>query len=349
MTSTADSKWAEVHKYPAGPGDARPTAMAIIEDEKLTNAWSDKVVLITGASNGIGVEIARALYSTGAHLFLPVRDIDKGEKVADDIRRSLPDSKGRLHVLQVDLESLQSVRDCAAAFLAASSKLNVLICNAGVMTPPEGVTKDGFETQFGTNHLAHFLLFQLLRPALLAASSPAFQSRVVMLSSSSHSYSSVLFGDYNLKQRGYHPAIAYGQSKTANIYTANEIDRRYGSQGLHALSAMPGGVKSGLHKHVPAKMMEELLKNDKYAKIFKSSEQGAATPVWAATARVWEGRGGRYVEDCREAEPAKAAEGVHSEGYASWVYDPGEGGKAVGAVTGDGRHAGRGVAAGGGA
>ena len=240
MTSITDSKWAAVHATPAGPGDARPTAAAIIADEQLINAWSDKTVLITGASNGIGVEIARALYSTGAHLYLPVRDVSKGEQVADNIRHSLPDSRGRIDVLHVELDSLHSVRECAATFLARSSKLHVLVCNAGVMATPAGTTVDGFETQFGVNHLSHFLLFQLLKPALLAATTAAFNSRVVMVSSSQHFASPILFGDYGLKQRGYHPVVAYGQSKTANIYMANEIDRRYSTAGLHALSGHAG-------------------------------------------------------------------------------------------------------------
>ena len=321
MTSISESKWAAVHQTPAGPGDARPTALAIIADEQLLNQWHDKTVLITGASSGIGLEIARAMFSTGAHVFIAVRDVEKGGKAAEDIQHSLPDSNGHIDVLQLDLDSLQSVRDCAAAYLSHSPKLNVLICNAGVMATPAGTTKDGFETQFGTNHLAHFLLFQLLKDALLAASTPSFNSRVVMLSSSTHASSPILFDDYNLKQRGYHPVIAYAQSKTANIYTANEIDRRYGPYGLHALSAMPGGVRSGLHKHVPVAMMDALLSNTTYANIFKSPAQGAATPVWAATARVWEGRGGRYVEDCHEAVAKVGNDPVHNEGYAAWVYD----------------------------
>ena len=321
MTSITESKWAAVHKTPAGVGDARPTAMAIIEDEKLVNQWHDRTVLITGASNGIGVEVARAMYATGAHVYIPVRDLNKGEQVAEDIRHSLPDSMGSIEVLHVELDSLQSVRECAAAFLARSSKLHVLICNAGVMATPAGTTKDGFETQFGINHVAHFLLFQLLKDVLLAASTPSFNSRVVMVSSSQHFASPVLFDDYGLKQRGYHPVVAYGQSKTANIYTANEIDRRYGPHGLHALSVMPGGVRSGLHKHVPPAMLEALLKNEQWSRIFKSAAQGAATVVWAAVAAVWEGRGGRYLEDCHEAEASTTTDSIHNEGYAAWVYD----------------------------
>jgi NAD(P)-dependent dehydrogenase (short-subunit alcohol dehydrogenase family) len=127
-------RYAAAHATPAGPGDARPTALQIVEDEHLMNAWKGKVILITGASSGIGVETARALYATGAHLFLPVRDVSKGQAVAADIKASHPSSKGAIDVLELDLESLQSVRQCAAAFLSKSQQLNILICNAG--TPP---------------------------------------------------------------------------------------------------------------------------------------------------------------------------------------------------------------------
>lgn len=214
--------------------------MAIIEDEQLVNKLTDKVILITGCSSGIGVETARALHATGAHLFLTVRDMKKGEEVVKSILASNPTSQGKVELLKLELDSLQSVREGAAEFLKRSKQLNVLINNAGVMACPEGQTKDGFETQFGTNHVAHFLLFQLLKPALLASSTPAFHSRVVSLSSSGHRYSPVLLTDLNLKARGYDKWVAYGQSKTANIYLATEIERRYGSRGLHATVSCRG-------------------------------------------------------------------------------------------------------------
>ena len=239
MDADRAERWAALHANPSGPGDARPTALSIVRDEQLVNQWTDKVVFITGASGGIGVETARALHATGAHLFLPVRDLEKGQAVVKAVQAG-SEGKGKIDLLPLDLTSLTSVRQCVAQFLQHSQRLNVLILNAAVMATPESRTEDGFELQFGVNHVAHFLLFQLLKPTLLASSTPQFQSRVVCLSSSAHGQSPVLFGDLDLKQRGYDPWIAYGQTKTANIYLATEIERRYGSRGLHANALHPG-------------------------------------------------------------------------------------------------------------
>ena len=319
-----DSKWTAVHaRPPAGPGDARPTAADIIKDEGLAGRWTDKVILITGASNGIGVETARALYATGAHLFLPVRDMKKGESVVQDIvskAEAGAQGKGKIELLQLDMASLESVRACAAAFLSKSKQLNVLICNAGVMACPESRTVDGFETQFGVDHLAHFLLFQLLKDALLSSSTPQFASRVVCVSSSAHLMSPVLFDDYDQKKQGYDKWRGYGQAKTANIHMANEIERRYGARGLHALSVMPGGIMTGLQVHVSKEELDSWAANPTIQSMIMSVEQGAATTVWAATAAAWEGKGGRYVENCQEAVPT-SPEMYGMGGHAKWTYD----------------------------
>ena len=304
MSSSTSSKYAAAHVDPAGPGDARPTAMQIVQDEGLQGRLTDKVVLITGAASGIGLETARALYATGARLFLPVRDRAKAEAAVADIRDSLPDSKGSMTLLDVELGSLQSVRDCAAAFLKQSDRLNLLICNAGVMATPQGRTQDGFETQLGTNHLAHFLLFQLLKPALLQASSHHFHSRVVCLTSSGHRYCPVLFDDLDLSKGGYTPFKAYGQSKTANIHMATEIERRYAAQGLHATAVHPGAIMTNLGRHLPADFITAFLAKDpRMAARFKDAQQGAATTVWAAVGREWEGKG-REVPRGRQRRPA---------------------------------------------
>jgi len=152
------------------------------------------------------------------------------------------------------------VRSFAAAFLALSQTLHILISNAGVMACLEGRTADGFETQFGTNHLVHFLLTQLLLPTLQASSTPAFYSRVIVLASSGHRHGGINFHNLNFEGE-YNPWVAYGQSKTANIYTASEVERRYGSKGVHAWSVHPGMIMTGLAKHVPAEMLEALAQN----------------------------------------------------------------------------------------
>ncbi|KAI1120831.1 hypothetical protein F5Y10DRAFT_257624 [Nemania abortiva] len=226
----------------------------------------------------------------------------------------------RVHLLELDLESLASVRACAAQFLSANTPLNILICNAGVMTPPEGRTQDGFETQFGTNHLAHFLLFNLLQPALLAGSSPERASRVVIVSSVAHRFGEVVFDNVNFENT-YDPMKAYAQSKTANLWTANEIERRYGSQGIHAWSLQPGAVITDLTRHLPEDRKDALWTDPYLSKIAKNPEQGAATSVWAATAAALEGQGGKYLENCQIIGPWEPSSGIWSPGFAPYAYD----------------------------
>ena len=214
-----------------GPGDARPTSLQIIKDEGLEDKLEDKIMLITGCSSGLGIETARALSATGARLILTARNLEKGRQALGNIL----DGTDRIQLVKLDLESLASVRECAEVVKKITGgKLNTLICNAGVRHTPEGKTKDGFETQWGVNHVAHFLLFQLLKTSLLAASSPSFASRVIMVSSTGHRNIDGIQWD-NLNMTGsYDRDKAYAQSKLANIYTANEIERRYGHRGLHA-------------------------------------------------------------------------------------------------------------------
>ncbi|KAH6892534.1 hypothetical protein B0T10DRAFT_400913 [Thelonectria olida] len=308
------SKYAAVHSSPTGPGDARPTALQIIQDNDLEGKLSEEKILITGCSSGIGIETARALAKTGATLYLTARDLEKAKEALDDLVDS-----DKVHLLALDLNSFASVRACAAEFLSKSSSLNILINNAGVMVPPEGRTVDGWETQFGTNHLAHFLLIQLLTPALLSASKPGFESRVVQVSSSGHRQSEVMFDNVNM-EGNYESWKGYGQSKTAMNWTANEIERRYGSRGLHAFSLHPGGILSGLQKYVTEEIRASW--GAASTQVFmKSTEQGAATTVWAAVAKELEGTGGKYLEDCQVIGPWDPATGLIGPGYAPWTYD----------------------------
>jgi NAD(P)-dependent dehydrogenase (short-subunit alcohol dehydrogenase family) len=190
------------------------------------------------------------------------------------------------------------------------------------MCTPASKTSDGFESQFGVNHLAHFLLFQLLKTALLSSSTPSFQSRVVVLSSASHRYNPINFDNIMLVD-DYHPQRAYAHSKVANIYIANEIDRRYGARGLHAVSVHPGAVLDGssLHRHVAA-LTQQLSKMPGVSEHLKSREQGAATTVWAAIAKCWEGKGGKYLEECQVGVPVdKESKAIVKSGYETWAFD----------------------------
>ncbi|KAK9802621.1 hypothetical protein WJX73_005824 [Symbiochloris irregularis] len=311
------SRYSELHKNPQGENDARPSALKIVEDENLLGKLGDKTFLVTGCSSGIGIETARALHATGADVYFTTRDAAKGAKVLEEIR-STSSGSGELHHLELELAHLQSVREAAASFLEQSRRLNAIIFNAGVMACPEGKTKDGFETQLGVNHLAHFLLFQLLKPTLLASSTPEFNSRVVAVSSSGHRGGSVQFDDLNF-ENGYNKWKAYAQSKTAMIWTANEIERRFGSKGLHGLSLNPGGIWTPLQRHTP-ELKEQYGSVAQVQAYMKSPEQGAATSVYAALSKDWEGRGGKYLEDCDESPKYEGSDAA-SIGWVPHAFD----------------------------
>ncbi|KAJ9636995.1 hypothetical protein H2204_005143 [Knufia peltigerae] len=316
--------YAAAHKRPRGAGDARPTALQIIKDNDRLSNLRGLVVLITGCSSGLGVETARALAETGATLYLTARNLPKArEALGPEFLASNPE----VHLLELDLDSLASVRSCASAFLARSSRLNVLVTNAGIRHVPFARTEDGFERHFGVNHLAHFLLTHLLLPTLQASSTMAFQSRVVALSSTAHRNSNVHFDDVNLTEPGaYTPPTGYAQSKLANVYMATEITRRHGvpkaatgQPGVWGLAVHPGGIRTGLQ--AASGGLREIL-TWYYARnimrvlnIFKSTEQGAATTVLAAVGKRFEGRGAMYLEDCGEAVPVKQGWGIIDPGY----------------------------------
>ncbi|KAH7187499.1 hypothetical protein BKA60DRAFT_643672 [Fusarium oxysporum] len=287
------SRYAAAHANPQGPGDARPTALQIIKDEGVEGRLHDKVIVITGTSSGIGIETVRALSATGAKLFLTARNLAKAQ------------------------EALAGIFDPSRMEL--TDKINILVNNAGIMAVQTlQFTKDGHELQFGTNHLSHFLFFELLNPALLAATTPEFHSRVVVVSSTAHLRNGINASDnYNFEKGGYAPWGAYAQSKTANIYMANELERRYGSQGLHGISLHPGGIMTPLAKHLPQAELENAGNDGELFKQFKSPEQGAATTVWAAIGKQWEGRGGKYLAECAEADPSEDESNAFGSGTPS--------------------------------
>ncbi|KAI9146713.1 Oxidoreductase calI [Paramyrothecium foliicola] len=310
------SPYAEVHAKPNGPGDARPTALQIIADEGAEGKLKGKTIVITGTSSGIGIETARALAITGANLFLTARDVAKAQSALAGIFEPF-----LMEIVEMDQTSLASVRVAAARILAKTSTIHLLVNNAGIMAIPDHrLTADGHELQFGTNHLSHFLFYKLLEPALLAAASADFPSRVVNLSSSSHNIGGINDSDnYNFEKTSYDPYVAYAQSKTANIYMANEIERRHGSRHLHSTSLHPGVIQTSLTRHMSPdsfKGMEFLYPT------MKSVEQGAATTVWAAVGKVWQHDGGKYLVNCAVAEPyVEGDDKTVASGYAPHAYD----------------------------
>ncbi|KAL6820238.1 NAD(P)-binding protein [Trichoderma sp. SZMC 28015] len=320
MTTVATSRYAEAHAKQHGPGDERPTALQIVKDEQREGTMTDKVVFITGCSSGLGVETARAMKATGAIVFVTARNLEKAKEALGDIL-----SGDRIHLLKLDLESFDSVRTCVNEFKSMSNSLNIIIENAGIRHVPFGRTRDGFEKHWGTNHLSHFLLLELLRPMLLASSTPEFNSRAIIVSSTAHRNAPMDFSDLNWEKRKYVPSVAYGQSKLANVYTASEIERRYGAQGLHAWSVHPGGIRTGLQAPSTFDIKDWLvvIKSGPMATLntMMNAEQGASTSVWAALSRDLEGQGGKYCERNRFSEPLKKGWKMIDPGHAEWCYD----------------------------
>lgn len=285
---------------------------------------SGKRIVITGTSSGLGEESARALASKGARVIMTARDREKNEAAAKRIRELVPDAD--LELREVDLASLASVRAFADSLLADHDRIDVLLDNAGVMCCPHGTTADGFEMQFGTNHLGHFLLTGRLAPALFAAA----PSRVVVTSSGAHGICGVDFADPMFERRPYDPWVAYGQSKTANALFALELDRRLRPRGVSAYSAHPGLILTELGRHMTRETIEQMQarlreRAEKAGEpvdeatggmVFKSVEAGAATQVWGATAPELALHGGAYLADCQVAVVGASLTGAGVEPHA---------------------------------
>lgn len=265
-------------------------------DEVLASVdLTGKTALITGATSGLGLETARALASRGARVILSARDLHRGAEIALQLRETTKNSA--ISVINLNLASLDSVREFANRFLDNHRTLHLLFNNAGVMATPFSKTNDGFEMQFGTNHLGHFLLTNLLMPALLNSSA----ARIISLSSWGHHLSPVVFDDIHFAKRHYDKWLAYGQSKTANILFTVELERRLHSKGLHAYAVHPGAIRTALGRHLSDDDRERLLRSTTIS-YMKTVAQGAATSVYTAIASELEGRGGLYLEDCAIAD-----------------------------------------------
>ena len=272
---------------------------------------------VTGASTGLGEETARALAAHGAAVTMAARDVDRGAAAVERVRATVPGAD--LEVRRLELGSLAGVRACAEGFLGDHDRLDVLVNNAGVMACPFGTTADGFELQFGTNHLGHFLLTNLLAPALVAAR-PA---RVVSLSSRGHRFSDVDLDDPNFEHTPYDPWVGYGRAKTANVLFAIELDHRFADRGVRAFAVHPGTISTELGRHLTDESLAALVASMPPGQEmrWKSVPEGAATSVWAATAAELDGRGGLYLEDCGIADPTD--DPAARTGVRPYALDPG--------------------------
>ncbi len=288
-------------------------------DEVLTGIdLKGKRFLITGASSGIGLETARSLVSHGASVVGAVRNLAKAEPATASVRDAASQGGGSLELINLDLASLQSVRACADKLLADGQPFDAIIANAGVMATPFGRTIDGFEVQFGTNHLGHFALINQIEPLL------AENGRLVVLSSLAHRGADIDLDDPNFEQQAYDPWVAYSRSKTANSLFAVEFDRRHRDRGIRAASVMPGNSLTDLPRHFSPEDLQGLLQTVDAArteaglppKELKEIPQAAATSVWAAVVANKDEIGGHYLEDCAIAPiddtPNPFADGVRS-------------------------------------
>ena len=285
-----------------------------------------KRILVTGVSAGLGVETARALVAHGASVVGAARSLEKAEHATAQVQAAAQKGGGSFELLELDLADLSSVRAAADRLNADGKPFDLIIANAGVMAAPLGHTKDGFETQFGTNHLGHFVLVNRIAGLLRAG------ARLVNVSSAGHRFSDVDLADPNFEHTPYDPWLAYGRSKTANILFAVAFDARHRAQGIRATAIHPGGIMTELTRHLPKGELETMVANvnaqasaeGKPPFQFKTIEQGAATSVWAGIVASADAVGGQYCEDCHVAKvvPNDAPGGLNDGGVRAYAVDP---------------------------
>src|SRR6266849_5851191 len=259
-----------------------------------------KRILVTGVSAGIGVETARALAAHGAQVVGAARDLTKAEAATAKVREDAAANGGSFDLVELDLAKLKSVRACADRLLVKGEGFDVVLANAGVMATPFGHTVDGFETQFGTNHLGHFVFVNRIASLIRTG------GRLINLASSGHRFANVDLEDPNFERTPYDPFVAYGRSKTANILFAVGFDQRHRERGVRAAAVHPGGIHTELARHMDPSHLQamvdqitkQLEEEGKGPFQFKTIPQGAATSVWAGVVASADEIGGRYCENC---------------------------------------------------
>jgi NAD(P)-dependent dehydrogenase (short-subunit alcohol dehydrogenase family) len=287
---------------------------------------SGKRILITGVSAGLGVETARSLAAHGAQVVGAARDLNKAEVATTQVRKDAAAQGGSFELVELDLASLKSVRACADKLLAKGEPLDVVIANAGVMAMPFGKTADGFETQFGTNHLGHFVLVNRVATLMRKC------GRLINLSSAGHRTSNVDLEDPNFERAPYDPWVAYGRSKTANILFTVAFDKRHRERGVRAAAVHPGVIQTELARYADPSRLEKIIEQMKQqlateGKVpfqWKTIPQGAATSVWAGVVAPADEIGGRYCADCHVGPivPEHVAITGVSDGVRGYALDP---------------------------
>ena len=277
---------------------------------------SGKVALVTGGYSGIGFETVRALTGAGAKVIVPSRDVDRAVTTLDGVI-------GAEQIGFMDLSDLPSVTRFGEAIAANHPKIDIAIFNAGVMACPLYRTQQGLEWQLGVNHVGHFVLLQTLLPALRAARG----ARLVTLSSIAHRMSAVRFDDMNYADREYDKWQAYGQAKSAQSLMAVELDRREAGNGIRSFSVHPGGIFTPLQRHLGNAEMAEFGWTDTDGrpspvaeKLFKTTTQGCATSLWAATHSLLDNIGGVYCEDCNVSDVVPDESNAFT-GVRQWAID----------------------------
>ena len=283
-----------------------------------------KRVLVTGVSAGIGVETARSLAAHGADVVGAARDLKKAKTATAQVQKDAAANGGSFELVELDLANLKSVRGCADGLLAKGKPFDIIIANAGVMATPLGHTVDGFETQFGTNHLGHFVLVNRIASLIRAG------GRLINVSSAGHRRSNVDLEDPNFERTPYDLMVAYGRSKTANILFAVSFDQRHRERGVRAAAVHPGIIETELIRHVSPSWLQarmgdinqQLAAAGKPPLQRKSLAQGAATSVWAAVVAPAEEVGGKYCEDCHVAAVVPDDALAMIDGVRAYAVDP---------------------------
>jgi NAD(P)-dependent dehydrogenase (short-subunit alcohol dehydrogenase family) len=285
-----------------------------------------KRILVTGVSAGLGVETARSLAAHGADVVGAARDLNKAETATAQVRKDAAANGGSFDLIALDLGDLKSVRDCSDKLLEKGQPFDVVIANAGVMATPFTYTKDGFEMQFGTNHLGHFVFVNRIASLIRTG------GRLINLSSAGHRYSNVDLQDPNFERTEYEPFVAYGRSKTANILFAVAFDNRHRERGVRAAAVHPGGIRTELSRYTDpgrletmiAQINKQLAAEGKAPFQLKTVPQGAATSVWAGVVAPADEIGGRYCENCHVGNvvPDDVTITVASEGVRAYALDP---------------------------